>query len=96
MSLQSALEFIDHVHLNAELSNSVGEVISNDWSDADKYRFIISIANNMGYEFTFEEWEEALMLPSSESHEDELLNVAGGLNEPDHSKLDCKGFGINI
>lgn len=96
MSLQSAIEFIDRVHLDSELSNSVGEVISNDWSGADKYRFIISIANNMGYEFTLEEWEQALLLPSSESYEDELLNVAGGLNEPDRSQLYCKGLGVDM
>lgn len=97
MSLQSAIEFINRVHLDAELSNSVGEVISNNWSEADKYRFIISIANNMGYDFTLEEWKEALLSPSSEeSYEDELLNVAGGLSEPDRSQLYCKGFGVNM
>lgn len=96
MSLQSAIEFIDRVHLDDELSNSVSEVISSDCSEVDKYRFIISIAEDMGYKFTIEEWEEALLLPPREVYEDELLNVAGGLNEPDHSQLYCKGFGVDM
>ena len=96
MSLQSAIEFIDRVHLDDDLSNSVSEIISSDCSEADKYRFIISIAEDMGYNFTMEEWEKALLLPSSDLYEDELLNVAGGLNESDHSQLYCKGFGVDM
>ena len=97
MSLQSAIEFINRAHLDAELSNSASEVISNNCSEADKYRSIISIANDMGYEFTLEEWKEALLLPSSEeSYEDELLNVAGGLKEPDRPQLYCKGLGVDM
>lgn len=96
MSLQSAIEFVDRVQSDIELSNSVEEVVSSDWSKAKKYRFIISIANSMGFEFTLDEWEKALLLPANELDEDELLNVAGGLQKPDHSHLHCKGFGMQI
>ncbi len=96
MSLQSAIEFVDRVHSDVDLTNSIGEVVSNDWDKTKKYRFIISIANSMGYEFTLDEWEEALLLPANELDEDELLNVAGGVYKPDRSHLHCKGFGMQI
>lgn len=96
MSLQSAVEFVDRVHSDVDLTNSIGEVVSNDWSKTKKYRFIISIANSMGYEFTLDEWEEALLMPVNELDEDELLNVAGGVHKPDRSHLHCKGFGMQI
>lgn len=96
MSLQSAIEFVDLVKSDVDLTNSIDEVVSNDWSKDKKYRFIISIANSMGFEFTLDEWEEALLLPVNEVAEDELFNVAGGENRSDRSHLHCKGFGMQI
>lgn len=97
MSLQSAIEFVDRVQSDVDLGNSISEVVSNSWSKTKKFEFIISIANSMGYEFTLDEWEEALLMPVNELDEDELLNVAGGvMNKPDRSQLHCKGFGMQI
>ena len=97
MSLQSAIEFVDRVQSDVDLGNSISEVVSNSWSKTKKFEFIISIANSMGYEFTLDEWEEALLMPVNELDEDELLNVTGGvMNKPDRSQLHCKGFGMQI
>lgn len=97
MSLQSAIEFVDRVQSDVDLGNSISEVVSNSWNKTKKFEFIVSIANSMGYEFTLDEWEEALLMPVNELDEDELLNVAGGvMHKPDRSQLHCKGFGMQI
>lgn len=96
MSLQSAIEFVDRVQSDIYLSNTINEVVSNSWGKVKKFEFIASIADSMGYEFTLDEWEEALLMPVNELDEDELLNVAGGMHKPDRSRLRCKGFGMQI
>ena len=57
---------------------------------------LLSIAKERGYDFTIEELKEANRKMVGEISDDELLNVAGGLNEPDRSQLYCKGLGVDM
>ena len=97
MALGEAIDSLEHARLDTDLDNKINQVISSDAGKVDKYKSIVSVAKQKGYSFTISEWEEALLMPQSGFDEDELLNVAGGLDsKPDISNSDCKGIGLSV
>ena len=97
MALEEAMRFLEYAKSNADLDNKINQILSSNAGKIDKYIPIIPIAKEMGYRFTISELEEALLMPQHDFDEDELLNIAGGLNsEPNNSNSTCKGIGWSM
>ena len=97
MALEEAIEFLEYAKSEADLDDKINQLISSNAGKIDKYSPIIPIAKEKGYRFTISELEEALLMPQNDFDEDELLNVAGGLDsESNDSNSTCKGIGWSM
>ncbi len=97
MALEEAIEFLEYAKSNADLDDKINQILSSNAGKIDKYSPIIPIAKEKGYRFTISELEEALLMPERAFDEDELLNIAGGLDsELNASNSQCKGIGWSM
>ena len=97
MALEEAIKFLEYAKSNADLDDKINQILSSNAGKIDKYSPIIPVAKEKGYRFTISELEEALLMPEREFDEDELLNVAGGLDSQLNGKNSkCKGIGWSM
>lgn len=97
MALEEAIKFLEYAKSNADLDDKINQILSSNAGKIDKYSPIIPVAKEKGYRFTISELEEALLMPEREFDEDELLNVAGGLDSQlNDTNSKCKGIGWSM
>ncbi len=97
MALEEAIKFLEYAKSNADLDDKINQILSSNAGKIDKYSPIIPVAKEKGYRFTISELEEALLMPERDFDEDELLNIAGGLNSGSNdSNSKCKGIGWSM
>ena len=97
MALEEAIKFLEYAKSNADLDDKINQILSSNAGKIDKYSPIIPVAKEKGYRFTISELEEALLMPERDFDEDELLNIAGGLNSGSNdSNSKCKGTGWSM
>ena len=84
MSLEHARKFVVDFDADPKLRIRMAEIKKemqeNNSDDCSKMDLIFSIAKERGYDFTIDELKEVNNCMCGEISDDELLNVAGGLD----------------